>query len=116
MSPPVTTPWGTWEVLTEAPGYKVKRITVNRGHRLSYQMHYRRSEHWLIVHGTATIILDGREVELKPGGHIEIACKSAHRIANRGNEPLVLIEVQQGNYCEEDDIVRFEDDYGRIST
>ncbi len=114
MPPPVTAPWGTWEVLADGPGYKVKRITVNSGHRLSYQKHCRRSEHWIFVRGTATVTIDGRETELKSGGHIEIACESAHRIANRGGEKVVLIEVQQGSYCEEDDIVRYEDDYGRI--
>jgi len=114
MPPPVTTPWGTWEVLTDGPGYKVKRITVNTGHRLSYQKHCRRAEHWLIVQGSAVITVDGREIALKPGEHIEIACGSAHRIANRGSEPVVFIEVQRGSYCEEDDIIRIEDDYGRI--
>jgi len=108
-----TTPWGTWEVLAHAPGYRVKRITVNRGHRLSYQKHLRRSEHWLIVRGAASITLDGREIDLAPGRHIDIACGLPHRIANRGDEPVVLIEVQQGDYCGEDDIVRLEDDYDR---
>jgi mannose-6-phosphate isomerase-like protein (cupin superfamily) len=113
MPLPVTAPWGTWEVLTDGPGYKVKRITVNAGHRLSYQKHCRRSEHWVLVQGSAVITLDGREMELNAGEHIEIACGRAHRIAGRGREPVVFIEVQLGNACEEDDIVRIEDDYGR---
>jgi len=113
MALPVTTPWGTWEVLTDGPGYKIKRITVNAGHRLSYQKHCRRSEHWVLVQGLALITLDGRELELSAGAHIEIACGRAHRIAGRGREPVVFIEVQLGTACEEDDIVRIEDDYGR---
>lgn len=106
-------PWGMWEVLADAPGYKVKRITVNAGHRLSYQKHFKRTEHWFVVRGIATVTLDGRERELRPGTHIDIGAESAHRITNRGDEPVILIEVQQGDYCGEDDIIRFEDDYGR---
>ena len=113
MPQSVTTPWGGWEVLADAHGYKVKRITVNQGHRLSYQKHSRRAEHWFIVRGTATITLDGREMELKPGEHMDIPCGSAHRVASRGSEALVFIEVQTGSGCEEDDIIRLEDDYGR---
>jgi len=107
------TPWGTWEVLADAPGYKVKRITVNAGHRLSYQKHLRRAEHWFIVRGIATVTLDGREIELMPGNHIDIGPEIPHRITNRGDETVVIIEVQQGTYCGEDDIIRLEDDYGR---
>ena len=114
MAQHTMTPWGTWEVLADAPGYKVKRITVNAGHRLSYQKHLRRAEHWFIVRGIATVTLDGREIELMPGNHIDIGSAIPHRITNRGDETVVIIEVQQGTYCGEDDIIRFEDDYGRI--
>ncbi len=114
MPLPVTTPWGRWEILTEGPGYKVKRITVNPGHRLSYQKHCRRSELWVMVQGSAVITLDGRELELKTGEHIEIARGLAHRIAGQGREPAVFIEVQLGSDCHEDDIIRLADDYGRI--
>jgi mannose-6-phosphate isomerase-like protein (cupin superfamily) len=113
--PPVITPWGTWEVLADGPGYKVKRITVNPGHRLSYQKHSDRLEHWLIVQGSAFITLDGRDIERKPGEHIAIASGCAHRISSRDREPVIFIEVQQGSACDEDDIIRIEDDYGRIS-
>jgi mannose-6-phosphate isomerase len=102
-----------WEILTDRPGYKVKRITVNAGQRLSYQKHFRRSEHWVLVQGSAVITLDGRERELQAGEHIAIDCGSAHRIAARGTEPVVFIEVQLGSHCDEDDIIRMEDDYGR---
>lgn len=106
-------PWGKWEVLLDESSYKVKRITVNAGHRLSYQKHFKRKEHWMIVQGEATVTLDGREVILKPGEYIDIGFEVAHRIANYGAEPVVFIEIQQGNYFGEDDIIRLEDDYGR---
>ena len=106
-------PWGKWEVLVYEPSYKVKRITINPGHRLSYQKHFKRKEHWMIVQGEATVTLDGREIILKPGEYIDIGFHVAHRIANYGSEPMVFIEVQQGSYFGEDDIIRLEDDYGR---
>ena len=106
-------PWGKWEVLLDESRYKVKRITVNPGHRLSYQKHYKRKEHWTIVQGEATVTLDGREIPLKSGEHIDINFESAHRIANCGTEPMVFIEIQLGSYFGEDDIIRLEDDYGR---
>ena len=106
-------PWGSFTVLDEDDGYKVKRIVVSPGRRLSYQTHAARSEHWTIVRGRARITLDGREISLAAGESIDIAVGSAHRVENPGEEDLVLIEVQQGNYLEEDDIVRLEDDYGR---
>jgi mannose-6-phosphate isomerase-like protein (cupin superfamily) len=108
-----TTPWGRWEVLLEETSYKVKRITVDPGHRLSYQKHFKRREHWFLVQGNALVTLDGRQVPLKGGEHIDIDCEVAHRIANQGTEPVVFIEVQQGSYLGEDDIIRLEDDYGR---
>lgn len=107
-------PWGKWEVLADESNYKVKRITVHPGHRLSYQKHLKRQEHWMIVQGEATIILDGREIFLKSGEYVDIGVEVAHRIANMGSEPMVFIEIQQGSYFGEDDIIRIEDDYGRI--
>jgi mannose-6-phosphate isomerase-like protein (cupin superfamily) len=106
-------PWGAWHVLDEGPGYKVKRIEVRPGARLSYQTHAHRSEHWTVVQGTATCILDGETLELKPGGTIEVGIGTPHRIANRHDQDLVIIEVQRGDYTGEDDIVRLDDDYGR---
>ena len=106
-------PWGSWHVLDVGPGYKVKRIQVHPGQRLSYQTHARRSEHWTVVSGTATCVLDGQTLELPTGGSVEVAIGSAHRICNLHDDELVVIEVQRGDYTGEDDIVRLEDDYGR---
>jgi mannose-6-phosphate isomerase len=110
-----TPPWGKWEVLLDQIGYKVKRITVNPGHRLSYQKHAKRSEHWVAVLGQGLIILDGREHILRPGEAIDIPMETSHRAINEGKEPFVFIEVQMGHYLGEDDIVRLEDSYGRSS-
>ncbi|MCH8863061.1 MAG: phosphomannose isomerase type II C-terminal cupin domain [Proteobacteria bacterium] len=109
-------PWGHYDVLTSTPDHQVKTITVAPGQRLSLQMHDRRSEHWVIVRGEAIATLDGRDVLLGVGDHIFIGVGSAHRMANPGPEPLVFIEVQIGDYFGEDDIVRIEDDFGRVSS
>ncbi len=108
-----TRPWGRWEILLEEPGYKVKRIVVEPGRRLSYQKHAKRREIWTIAAGTALAILDGKEIPLKSGDTIEIPRGAAHRMANTGKGPLAFIEVQLGSYFGEDDIERLEDDYGR---
>ncbi len=108
-------PWGAWYVLDEGPGYKVKRIEVHPGQRLSYQTHEHRAEHWAVVQGTATCTLDGENVEVKTGGSLEVAVGMPHRISNLHDEELVVIEVQRGDYTGEDDIVRLDDDYGRES-
>lgn len=107
------TPWGTWEVLLEEPNYKIKRIVVLPGKRLSYQKHAKRQEHWFIVSGTALVLLDGANCSLAAGESIDIPLGAAHRIANEGKIPVIFIEVQMGSYLGEDDIVRLEDDYGR---
>ncbi|WP_340537230.1 phosphomannose isomerase type II C-terminal cupin domain [Nocardioides sp. GXZ039] len=109
----VTRPWGAWAVLDEGPGYKVKRITVHPEHRLSYQTHAHRAEHWTVVSGRATCVIDGSTLVVRPGESVRVDIGQAHRIANDGEELLVLIEVQLGAYCEEDDICRLHDDYGR---
>jgi mannose-6-phosphate isomerase len=106
-------PWGSWHILDEGAGYKVKRIVVDPGCRLSYQRHELRAEHWIVVAGTATCTLDGEIVVLAPGETVDVEVGQAHRIANQGDETLVIIEVQRGAYTGEDDIVRLEDDYGR---
>ncbi|NLN20698.1 MAG: glycosyltransferase [Syntrophomonadaceae bacterium] len=108
------TPWGRWEVLLDAPDHKVKRITVHSGKRLSYQKHFKRQEHWFVVSGQALVTLDGEKIPLNPGQSVDIPCEAAHRIANPGKAPLVFIETQTGSYCGEDDIIRLEDDYGRV--
>jgi mannose-6-phosphate isomerase len=106
-------PWGTFTVLDEADGFKVKRIEVLPGKRLSYQKHAQRAEHWVVVKGTAVVTLDDREVIVEAGQAIDIAVGAAHRVENRGDEMLVFIEVQRGGYLGEDDIVRLQDDFGR---
>lgn len=109
-------PWGSWHVLDEGEGYKVKRIHVKPHSRLSYQTHAHRAEHWAVVAGTATCTIDGATVVVGQGDFIEVALGSAHRIANAHEVELVIIEVQHGDYTGEDDIVRLEDDYGRQGT
>lgn len=106
-------PWGEYRVLEETGAYKVKRIDVLPGKRLSYQRHERRSEHWTIVAGRARVTLDGRELELAPGQAVEVPAGTAHRIECVGDAPLVFIEVQTGTYFGEDDIQRLADDFGR---
>ncbi len=108
---------GHYTVLDDdAPDHKVKRLVVHPGKRLSYQRHSKRAEHWFIVSGTAKVTLDGTVTELHPGESIDIPQEGAHRIANEGDTDVVLIEVQHGTYFGEDDIVRLEDDYGRVAT
>jgi len=109
-------PWGSFTVLDdELFDHKVKRIVVAPGKRLSYQKHSKRAEHWFVVSGTATVVLDGTERDLVPGDSIDIGLGQAHRCENRGEVPVVFIEVQHGTYFGEDDIVRLEDDFGRVN-
>lgn len=106
-------PWGRYEVLDEGEGYKVKRIEVKPGQRLSLQSHERRSEHWVVVAGTALVTVGEQEITLPTNQHVNIPSQTRHRVANPGNGLLVFIEVQSGAYLGEDDIKRFEDDYHR---
>jgi mannose-6-phosphate isomerase-like protein (cupin superfamily) len=106
-------PWGTFTVLDEGDGFKVKRIEVLPGKRLSYQKHAQRAEHWVVVQGTAKVTLDDEEINVPAGESIDIAVGSAHRVENADTELLVFIEVQRGDYLGEDDIVRLQDDFGR---
>jgi len=108
-------PWGAYEVLLELPGYKVKRIVVKPGHRLSLQMHSIRSEHWVIVSGQAVATIGNDERRLSRDEAAHIPPRTLHRIANPGPTDLEFIEVQCGEYLGEDDITRFEDDYNRIN-
>lgn len=109
----VLKPWGKYEVLTEASGYKVKRITVICNGRLSLQLHNQRSEHWVVVSGEAAVTIGERKLIILKDQSIYIPIKTKHRVENNNYEDLVLIEVQSGNNLEEDDIIRFEDIYGR---
>ena len=106
-------PWGTYTVLEEDQGFKVKRIEVLPGKRLSYQKHSQRAEHWFVVAGTAKVTLDDKEIMVRAGEAIDIPVGAAHRVENPDEENLVFIEVQRGSYLGEDDIVRLQDDFGR---
>ena len=106
-------PWGRFFVLHDEPTYKLKRIEVDHGGRLSYQFHHKRSEVWVIVEGTGLITLDGEDKHYTAGQTVIITQGVKHRIENKEFEKLVLIEVQTGSYFGEDDIVRIEDDYNR---
>ena len=108
-------PWGRYTVLEERESYKVKRIEVFPESRLSYQRHEKRSEHWVVVEGEAVVTLEGKEIRLSPGQSVDIPLRGAHRILNPGQVPLVFIEIQKGGYFGEDDIIRLEDDFGRIA-
>ena len=108
-------PWGSFTVLDDADDYKVKRLDVLPGKRLSYQRHFRRAEHWFVVRGIAKVTLNGNEILVKTGESLNVATGDAHRIENPdASEMLILIETQTGEYFGEDDIERFEDDFGRI--
>lgn len=107
-------PWGTYSVLLESPTYKIKQIVVKPKHRLSLQKHFHRNEHWIVVSGSAIVQIGEREVFLKANESTYIPMGASHRLENPGKIPLVLIEVQMGEYLGEDDIVRLEDDYKRL--
>jgi mannose-6-phosphate isomerase len=107
-------PWGTFTVLDEGAGFKVKRIEVLPGKRLSYQKHAQRAEHWMVVQGTAKVTLDDEDILVPAGKAIDISVGAAHRVENPGDETLIFIEVQRGGYLGEDDIVRLQDDFGRV--
>ena len=106
-------PWGSFTTLEEGTGYKIKRIEVNPGHRLSLQMHHHRSEHWIVVSGTAKVVCGEEEKVLSSNQSTYVPQCTPHRLENPGVIKLVLIEVQNGQYLGEDDIVRFQDDYAR---
>ncbi|MCK9162621.1 MAG: mannose-1-phosphate guanylyltransferase/mannose-6-phosphate isomerase [Arcobacteraceae bacterium] len=108
-------PWGTYTVLEESNGYKIKRIVVQPGKRLSLQKHFHRSEHWIVVSGTATVIVGDEKRLVRPNESTYIKAGELHRLENEGKIPVVLIEAQVGEYTGEDDIVRIEDDFNRES-
>lgn len=106
-------PWGSWHVIDVADGYKIKRIHVTPGSRLSLQSHEHRSEHWVVIQGVATCEVDGTVTRVSHGESIDVAQGAQHRLGNDGDVELVIVEVQLGGYTGEDDICRYEDDYGR---
>ena len=109
-----TRPWGSYEVLLDTNYCKVKQIIVNPQQRLSYQQHEKREEYWTIVKGHAIVTLNDKEIPLSEGDQIHIPLQAKHRVANNTSKNLILIEIQQGSYFGEDDIIRIEDDYGRV--
>ncbi|UCF83632.1 MAG: mannose-1-phosphate guanylyltransferase/mannose-6-phosphate isomerase [Desulfobacteraceae bacterium] len=111
----VLKPWGAYKVLDRGETYQLKWLDVLPGERLSLQSHQHRAEHWIVVAGTAAVTVDKRVVDVVSGEHIHIPKGSRHRVENRKSEKLRMIEIQTGDYLGEDDIVRYEDDYGRIS-
>jgi mannose-1-phosphate guanylyltransferase len=110
----VNRPWGSYTVLETGPNFKIKRIEVKPGASLSLQMHYHRSEHWIVVSGMARVINGEREMLVNTNESTYIPAGHRHRLENPGLLPLVMIEVQSGAYLGEDDIVRFDDVYGRV--
>ncbi len=106
-------PWGSYTILENGDRYKIKRLVINPGAKLSHQLHYHRSEHWVVVAGTARVTNGEREYDVHPNESTYIPMSTEHRLENRGRIPLQIIEVQNGEYLEEDDIVRFDDDYNR---
>ena len=106
-------PWGYYERLILGDRFQVKRIVVTPGHKLSLQKHFHRAEHWVVVNGTAIVTRDGEEIMVRENESIYLPLGTVHRMENPGRIPLALIEVQSGAYLGEDDIVRFEDSYGR---
>jgi mannose-6-phosphate isomerase len=107
-------PWGYFEVLSDAPDHKVKRIVVEPGGILSLQRHKLRAEHWFVVSGKGIASVDGKDYSVQNGSTVDIPAKKTHRLKNSSTENLIIIEVQTGEYFGEDDIERLEDKYGRV--
>lgn len=108
-------PWGNYTVLHTDDTYQVKKLVVNPGKRISLQSHKFRAEHWFIVSGQGIAELEGNEVEVAPGDSVDVPIGSKHRIASGTVEPLIFIEVQTGSSFSEDDIIRYDDDFGRVN-
>ncbi len=106
-------PWGYYKILEDTAGRKVKTIHVKPGKRLSLQKHRHRSEYWLVTSGSGLVQVNDKEILLKTGNSITIPKDTTHRVTNVGKETFVFVEVQLGDYLEEDDIIRLEDDFGR---
>ncbi|TVQ48181.1 MAG: cupin domain-containing protein [Gloeocapsa sp. DLM2.Bin57] len=108
-NPTRTPPWGTVTLLEEGPNYRINRIVINPGHHISTQMHYHRSEHWIVVAGTAKVICNQQETLLMQKQSTYVPMNTPHRVENPGVIPVVMIEVQNGEYLGDDDIIRFGD-------
>ena len=109
-----TRPWGGYQVLLRQPGVQVKRIEVKPGLRFSLQKHTRRAEKWIVISGKGTATVGRKSIAVVTGSFLDIPRGVIHRVLNKGTKPLIMIEVQFGRYLGEDDIVRFEDDFGRL--
>lgn len=109
----VERPWGWYETIDEGDRFKIKNIEVNPGQSISLQFHYHRSEHWVVVGGTAKVRVGDKEKLLGQNESIYVPQTEIHRLSNPGLVPLRIVEVQCGSYLEEDDIVRIDDNYGR---
>ena len=107
-------PWGQFKILYETATFKVKELIVKPGARLSFQLHHKRSEHWLVVKGVATVTLNDVVHKFTAGESVDVPVETKHRVANETNEDVVFVEVQTGTYFGEDDIVRLSDDYNRV--
>ena len=107
-------PWGHYEILHKEAAIQVKRIVVKPSLRFSLQKHLKRSERWVVISGSGVATLGEKQIPVKKGSFLEIPLGTVHRLHNTGSEPLVFIEVQFGDYLGEDDIVRLEDDFGRV--
>ena len=114
MNKTVNKPWGYYTVLDKGEGFLVKKIVVNPNQKLSVQSHNYRSEHWFVLEGKALVILDKDSFELKKGNSIDIGLKQIHSLQNPFDNELSVLEVQSGELLSEDDIIRYEDIYGRI--
>jgi len=110
----INKPWGNYRTIDEAAGFKVKRIEVEPGASLSLQKHSHRSEYWIVVKGQATVTKGDNILTVNENQVVHLEVEEKHRVANKGDKKLVFIEVQYGDYLGEDDIVRFEDSYGRV--
>ena len=108
-------PWAAYQNLFEAAGFLVKLIEVAPGQRLSLQRHFKREESWIVVSGEGTFELDGEESMIGPGAMVRVGVKQVHRVGNRGDAPLIILELQKGT-CDENDIERLADDYQRAPT
>lgn len=107
-------PWGRWTEYHHADGHRIKEMRVKPGHRMSYQYHNFRSEHWFVVQGTATIVFEGETIEIPQFQAFDVPVGKKHRIGNAHEQELVIVEIQYGNKLDETDIVRIEDDYNRV--
>ena len=110
----VKRPWGTYQTIVKGNTYQVKRIVVYPNSQLSLQSHNKRSEHWVIVEGEGTVVLGEKQLKLNKDESVYIPVGTKHRMSNFTNKEIVFIEVQNGDYLGEDDIIRYEDIYGRI--